>query len=74
MLEYIAVSETDAKEGSVGIAAYEGAHLIEQIRDITTNRAEAEQLAKKLNQMEVSLLHFRDVVEDFVAESSDYAF
>lgn len=73
MLEYIAVSETDAKEGNIssGIAAYEGEHLVEQIPDITTDHAAAERFAQTLNSMEVSLLHFRDVVEDFVAESSE---
>jgi len=34
---------------------------------ITPDHAEAERLASLLNRFEASLLHFRDIVEDYVA-------
>lgn len=41
-----------------------------RISNITSIREEAEELAALLNRMEVSPIHFRDVVEDFVEEKS----
>lgn len=72
MLKYIAVEGRSLEAGNPcsGIAAYEGNCLVEQIGDITPDHAEAEQLAQLLNRLGASLLHFHDIVEDFVIDRS----
>jgi|GluameStandDraft_1065615.scaffolds.fasta_scaffold196005_1 hypothetical protein len=69
MLEYIAVSQNTEGEQALGsgIAAYENGDMVACIQDITPNHQEAEQLAALLNQSQVSLVHFHDIVEDYVA-------
>ena len=73
MLEYVAESwpadgESDRPciAGS-GIAAYQNSRLVTYIKDITPNHDEAVKLAALLNRFEASLLHFRDIVEDYIA-------
>lgn len=74
MLEYVAMDTPVTREGgegavgSSGIAAYENRSLVAEIGDITPDFAEAARLADMLNRYEVSLLHFRDVVEDYIAQ------
>ncbi len=69
MLEYIAVSQNAEGEQAPGsgIAAYEDGDMVACIQDITPDHQEAEQLAALLNQSQVSLVHFHDIVEDYVA-------
>lgn len=73
MLEYVAVSNPASgktERGRIaccGIAVYQDRCLVEFIEDITPDHAEAERLASLLNRFEASLLHFRDIVEDYVA-------
>ncbi|WP_122788901.1 DUF6514 family protein [Intestinibacillus sp. Marseille-P6563] len=74
MLEYVAVNQPATKEegeeGTVssGVAAYQDDCLVDTIEDVVPDFAEAKQLAQMLNRFEVSLLHFHDVVEDYIAQ------
>ena len=74
MLQYVAVSQSMCGEGdrvhtaASGIAAYLDRRLVRCIKDITPDHREAEQLAEKLNRFGASLIHFHDIVEDYVAE------
>ena len=70
MLKYVAVSDLGEEEGRIarcGIAVYQDDCFVDCVADITPDRAEAALLAEWLNQFEASLLHFRDIVEDYVA-------
>lgn len=69
MLEYVAVNRPAAGNHTAanGIAAYEDRRLVACIEDITPDYAEAEQLAAMLNRFAASLVHFHDIVEDYVA-------
>ena len=57
-----------------GIVAYVDADtdgtatIVASARDITNDRCRAEQLADKCNRGNLSLCHFNDVIEDFLAE------
>lgn len=71
MLKYVTVRElTEGTNGRVarcGIAVYQDGSLLDCIPDVVADPAEAERLAEQLNQLEASALHFRDIVEDYVA-------
>lgn len=74
MLRYVAVSHSTTvqdQEGEVsasGIAVYQGQELIDMIGDITPDEGEAGRLAERFNRLQLSWLHFRDAVEDYLAE------
>lgn len=40
---------------------------LDEIKDVSTNRRIVTELVSKLNRMNVSVLHLKDVVEDFLA-------
>lgn len=42
------------------------------IADVSTDRAQVEALVAQMNDCAVSPIHMADVVEDFVAQSSDF--
>ena len=71
MLEYVAVCDSSAESGRAnvwnGVAAYDGKRLITAIPDVTPDFAEAERLAAELNRFGASLLHFQDIIEDYIA-------
>ena len=71
MLEYVAVCDSSAENGETkvwnGVAAYDGKRLIAAIPDLTPDFAEAERLAAELNRFGASLLHFHDIIEDYIA-------
>lgn len=50
-----------------GLAGMCGEETRFSIKDISTNRSELEQLADRMNVGELSQIHFRDVVDDFLA-------
>lgn len=58
-----------------GIAAYVAAghddFLVEEIDDILPDRQLVQALVERLNEYELSPIHLKDVVEDFLAESLD---
>ena len=75
MLEYAAVSQyvdMGGNEGgrrmSNGIAAYLEGKLVDTIRDITPDAEEVRRLAGMLNRFGASLLHFHDMVEDYIVQ------
>lgn len=59
------------RRSSYGIALFSDAvncgtsTIIDEIGDITDNRKQLEVLVEQCNKLELSPLHFRDVVEDF---------
>ena len=57
---------------SYGIAAYASAEdtatVLAYIGDITSNEEKLLKLVLRCNEFELSLLHFKDVVEDFINE------
>lgn len=50
-----------------GIRAVAAGRSADRIADISTDRGFVEMLAERCNRLSVSLLHFRDVIEDAVA-------
>lgn len=52
-----------------GICLHEGDAMIDEIRDVSSNQVLTQQLAELLNKDQVSEMHFRDVVADFIAEA-----
>lgn len=74
MIKYVVVNGVEEEEpdkgwsAGSGIAAYQNKNLVACIGDIAPNRFEVERLAGLLNRLEVSLVHFYDVVADYVAE------
>lgn len=53
---------------SYGIELSENGCVIERIDDIDINREEVEALCKLCNELYVSPIHFRDVVDDYLAK------
>ena len=57
---------------SFGIAAYateDGtATVLVHVGDITPNKEKLSELVWKCNQFELSIIHLRDVIEDFISE------
>ena len=57
---------------SFGIAAYADSHedntatIVASVHDITSNRTKLEQLVAACNQGHLSLVHLKDIVEDFL--------
>lgn len=49
-----------------GIEVRKGELVLERIRDIDTNREGVEKLCDLCNKRELSPIHFRDVVEDYL--------
>lgn len=66
MMKYVMIEDRDPRRW--GIAAIEGEHTIDTIADISTDREAVRQMADKLTRGEASILHFRDIIEDFVAQ------
>lgn len=64
MLRYIAVKEN----GKNGISACEDDKVLSIIWDISPVYSDVEKLANTLNNLEVSLIHFNDIVEDYVQQ------
>ena len=64
------VSEDGVSYISYGILAKSawGKHL-QEIKDVSTDKECVKELVHKLNIMHVSVLHLKDVVEDFLAAS-----
>jgi len=59
---------------SYGIAAYANAEvdetvtIIESIRDISSNKQKLLELVERCNRSGLSIEHFHDVIDDFIAE------
>ena len=59
---------------SYGIVAYADsetdgtATIVASERDVSSKKSEIEDLVRKCNELKLSLLHFFDVVEDFLVE------
>ena len=52
----------------IGILAYESEHIADCVEDVVSDYGEAGELVQMLNQNEVSVLHFRDVLEDYLVQ------
>ena len=59
--------EDVGKYRSYGIELREGERVIERIRDIDISREGVEALCKLCNKLELSPIHFRDVIEDYIS-------
>lgn len=73
MIKYVATKLEVKDEASRdyilhGIAAMGNGQVIESIDDISTNQQAVLSLVDRLNQCEASLIHFKDIVYDFVAD------
>lgn len=61
--------ESDSNEEFLGAAAYCNGEELCRIKDISADRTALSQFLEECNRENVSLCHFHDVVEDFVAKS-----
>ena len=66
----------DSARTSYGIAAYADADsdgsatILASVHDITSDKSEMEKLVHLCNTLGLSVLHLRDIVEDFLASKS----
>lgn len=51
-----------------GIAAVEDGRKLDELTDISIDRTLVQQMAETLTHYEVSIVHFREVVEDLLAQ------
>lgn len=59
----------DSRRISYGIAVYAGTdNMVASIHDITSDREKLAAFIGQCNQLELSLVHLADVIEDFLAE------
>ncbi|MBR3848119.1 MAG: hypothetical protein IKM21_02380 [Oscillospiraceae bacterium] len=65
--EDIMYLEDVGKYKSYGIELREGECVIEKIRDIDISREGVEELYALCNKLELSPIHFRDVIEDYIS-------
>lgn len=72
-MEYKTFEHFVAADGTVcktyGIAAVLDGEICESCPDVTLNKERAEELARLLNSCEVSLVHFLDIIEDFLCDN-----
>ena len=69
--EYVIVEEeTECDEyGNVvsyGIAAKKDGRKLDEVNDISLDRETVKRLAEMFNELELSIVHFRDVLEDLL--------
>ena len=63
----------DIMRVSYGLAAYAdacivgAATIVDSVHDLTDSKSQAESLAEECNRGHLSLCHFKDVIEDFLA-------
>lgn len=67
MTQYIVIMTEGTERNQFGIAALAGKEMVDQLADVTVSLADAVQLAACLQKNGVSTLHFRDVIEDYIA-------
>jgi len=68
MIRYIAIATKESDRVKYGIAVMSGRECRDKLDDITTTLEEVIHLAALLQDNGVSSLHFRDVVEDYLAD------
>lgn len=69
MTQYV-LTETPS-EGVIlcGLAAVEGDRILDELTDISIDRSLVRNMADMLTRYEVSIVHFREVVEDLLAQA-----
>ncbi|MCD7822866.1 MAG: DUF6514 family protein [Oscillospiraceae bacterium] len=68
MVTYKVTESLDERKGicTYGIAAVDSGEILAEISDISANRAALSELSQLMNREKLSLIHFKDVVEDFL--------
>lgn len=64
MLKYFASKE----RGKNSIVACENDEILSVIYDISPDYEEVQKLANLLNKLEVSIIHFNEVIEDYIQQ------
>ena len=68
MTQYV-LTETPSGEFCLcGLAAVEGDRILDELTDISIDRSLVRRMAETLTRCEVSIVHFREVVEDLLAQ------
>lgn len=63
-----AYSDDNGSHTGYGIVAVkDGSDVISAALDLPCNKTEVAELVKECNELELSLVHFQDVVEDFLS-------
>lgn len=65
---FTVIASISAGGGAFGIAMCAQGRLLDVLPDVTAKRAEAEEIAQKLNQNRAAAVHFRDIVYDWITE------
>ena len=65
---FTVIEPISARDGAFGIAMSAHGHLLDVLPDVTARRADAEEIAQKLNQNRAAAVHFRDIVYDWITE------
>lgn len=69
MTQYV-LTETPAEGLSLcGLAAVEGDRILDELTDISIDQSLVRHMAETLTRCEVSIVHFREVVEDLLAQA-----
>jgi|GEM_PF-6456514 len=70
MTQYLVTKSTRPEGAAYGIIAWEEEHPVDAIEDLVPSWEETVWLAAMLNTNGVAAVHFRDVVEDYLAEAN----
>lgn len=70
MAQYLVTKSTRPEGATYGIIAWEDEKLIDTIEDLVPSWEETVWLAAMLEKNGVAAVHFRDVVEDYLAEAN----
>jgi predicted methyltransferase MtxX (methanogen marker protein 4) len=68
MVRYIITEREIADETHYGISAYGGENDVDRLEDIAVSYAEILRLTALLQENGVAVAHFRDVIEDYLAQ------
>ncbi len=68
MVRYIITEREAAGETHYGISAYGGENDADRLEDIAVSYAEILRLTALLQENGVAVAHFRDVIEDYLAQ------
>ncbi len=68
MLKYVLTEQPVGEYLLCGLAAIEDDRTLDELTDISIDRSLVRHMAETLTRCEVSIVHFREVVEDLLAQ------
>ncbi len=69
MTQYVLTEKSAGEFRLCGLAAVENDRILDELTDISIDRSLVCHMAETLTRCEVSIVHFREVVEDLLAQA-----